>query len=111
MKERLNLWDDTRIISFCILILISFYLLLMGLISSEVLRLGDEGLLQYIGAKRCEVNVRWFGAVGDGVADDTLPILQALERAAKIHGNLYFEDGTYRLCPQRRRTSHGSGKP
>ncbi len=42
------------------------------------------------------VNVKDFGAKGDGVSDDTLPVKKALE-ATPVNGILYFPPGRYRL--------------
>ncbi|SBT65763.1 Pectate lyase superfamily protein [Micromonospora sediminicola] len=42
-----------------------------------------------------------FGAVGDGVADDTVPIQKALDAAAADGGGtVYLPAGTYRVSPQ-----------
>lgn len=41
---------------------------------------------QYSGA----VNVKWFGAVGDGIADDTIAIQNAI-----AHGSIYLSNGNY----------------
>lgn len=42
-------------------------------------------------------NVRRFGAVGDGIADDTAAIQAAIDFAATKGGAVYFPDGTYKL--------------
>ncbi|CAM3491907.1 glycosyl hydrolase family 28-related protein [Occultella aeris] len=44
------------------------------------------------------VNVRTFGATGDGVTDDTAAIVQALESLSDGTG-LYFPAGTYLVAP------------
>ncbi|AZC49760.1 glycosyl hydrolase family 28-related protein [Pseudomonas chlororaphis] len=41
------------------------------------------------------INVRWFGAVGNGVTDDIEAIDQALNAIDKKGGTLYFPDGNY----------------
>ena len=41
------------------------------------------------------VNVKDFGAVGDGVTDDTAAIQAALDHVAANGGTLYFPAGTY----------------
>lgn len=41
------------------------------------------------------VNVKFFGAVGDGSTNDTTSILAAYNHAASVGGDLYFPDGTY----------------
>lgn len=40
------------------------------------------------------INVRWFGAKGDTVTDDTVNLQNALDYAV---GSLYFPDGTYKI--------------
>lgn len=42
------------------------------------------------------LNVRDFGAVGDGQADDTAAIQRALDAAAPIQGTVYVPEGVYR---------------
>ena len=42
------------------------------------------------------LNVRNYGAVGDGVADDTVSIQQALNEAGECRGTVYLPEGTYR---------------
>ncbi|AZD14984.1 glycosyl hydrolase family 28-related protein [Pseudomonas chlororaphis] len=41
------------------------------------------------------INVRWFGAVGNGITDDTESIDSALNSLDKAGGTLYFPDGNY----------------
>jgi hypothetical protein len=43
------------------------------------------------------LNVRWFGAVGDGVADDTIPIQKALDACTSRTGGVYIPRGDYRI--------------
>jgi hypothetical protein len=45
----------------------------------------------------CEANVKKFGAVGDGVADDTAAAQAAVAYLATTGGTLYFPRGKYRL--------------
>ena len=40
------------------------------------------------------LNVRWFGATGDGITDDTLAIQRAIS-ALDLKGTLFFPKGTY----------------
>ncbi|MFW5883040.1 MAG: glycosyl hydrolase family 28-related protein, partial [Verrucomicrobiota bacterium] len=48
-------------------------------------------------------DVRDFGAVGDGVVDDTAAIRDAIEAAAKAGGGtVFFPEGTYNVMPQGR---------
>lgn len=41
------------------------------------------------------VNVKWFGARGDGLTDDTLAVQNADDTAAALSKRLYFPSGTY----------------
>lgn len=43
------------------------------------------------------LNVRWFGAVGDGVADDTAAIQAALDACTSYAGGIYIPRGDYRI--------------
>lgn len=42
-----------------------------------------------------KVNVKWFGARGDGLTDDTLSIIDAIEFTSINNMNLFFPSGTY----------------
>ncbi len=42
-----------------------------------------------------QYNVKYHGAIGDGVADDTLPVQAAVEYAKLNGGSVYFPVGTY----------------
>lgn len=42
-------------------------------------------------------NVKEFGAVGDGITDDTAAIQRAFDRMAEIGGTLFFPRGTYKI--------------
>jgi hypothetical protein len=53
----------------------------------------DGWTRQYSGA----VNVKWFGAVGDGITDDTATIQEALTLVSEDGGSLLFSEGTYVL--------------
>ena len=44
-------------------------------------------------------NVKWWGAVGDGVANDTAAIQMAMDTIPSEGGSLYFPSGLY-LCPE-----------
>ena len=46
----------------------------------------------------CAVNVRDFGAMGDGVTDDSVAIQTAINCLPR-HGRLYFPEGTYLTSP------------
>jgi len=43
------------------------------------------------------VNVKWFGAVGDGVTDDTVAIQNAIDSLGTSGGELYIPKGTYKV--------------
>jgi len=45
------------------------------------------------------VNVRWYGAMGDGSNDDTVPIQRAIDTEIYIgpHGSVYMPAGLYRI--------------
>ncbi|TNJ60504.1 hypothetical protein FE784_35960 [Paenibacillus hemerocallicola] len=42
------------------------------------------------------LNVKWFGAKGDGIADDSSAIQQADTVAAALSKRLFFPEGTYK---------------
>jgi len=44
-----------------------------------------------------EVNVKDFGAIGDGICDDTLAIQKAIDYCSEIKGRVIFPPGIY-LC-------------
>jgi len=50
--------------------------------------------------REAEVNVRAFGATGDGVTDDTAAILEAVRVASLAAGHVVFPPGTYKLTQQ-----------
>ena len=43
------------------------------------------------------INVKWFGAVGDGVADDTAAIQAAVNACQSYSGGPFFPRGAYRI--------------
>lgn len=49
------------------------------------------------GAPNDSVNLRSFGACGDGVADDTDAVRRAVEAASRMRRALYAPTGTYRI--------------
>jgi len=57
--------------------------------ASVATNVGDK-LAQYVNAKD-------FGAVGDGVADDTTAVQNAISYAATVNAPLYIPEGTYLL--------------
>ncbi|MDE7326980.1 MAG: glycoside hydrolase family 28 protein [Lachnospiraceae bacterium] len=59
---------------------------------------GEEPVKFRTAAESCAVNVREFGAVGDGICDDTVSIQTAIH-CLPSGGRLFFPDGTYRVSP------------
>ncbi len=59
---------------------------------------GEEPLKFKTAKESCAVNVKDFGAVGDGKADDTLAIQTAVNCLPK-GGRLYIPDGVYNTAP------------
>ena len=58
-----------------------------------------QGTLEFTTAKEtCAVSVKDFGAVGDGVTDDTLSIQTAVN-CLPAGGRLYFPEGVYYTAP------------
>lgn len=45
------------------------------------------------------IDVRWFGAVGDGTTDDTTAVQNAIDaaRSAGVQASVYFSPGTYKV--------------
>jgi hypothetical protein len=61
--------------------------------------LGHEGSLDYLYTLCGSVfNVRSYGAVGNGVADDTSAIQAAITASIASGGAVYFPKGTYKIC-------------
>lgn len=46
------------------------------------------------------VNVKWFGAIGDGESDDTAAIQDAIRFAKTVKSKTYFPSGNYRLTAE-----------
>ena len=59
---------------------------------------GCETLTFVTKSESCSVNVRDFGAVGDGLTDDTRSIQTAVNCLPK-GGRLYFPEGVYKTAP------------
>jgi hypothetical protein len=66
----------------------------------------QDGVSVKLGANP-SVDVRWFGAVGDGTTDDSTAFNAASTAASTAGGELYIPPGTYRLNSQW--TVNGSG--
>lgn len=45
------------------------------------------------------INVKAYGAIGDGKTDDTATIQKAINEAAEVGGRVYFPPGTYKVNP------------
>ena len=58
-----------------------------------------ESMIIHTLSERFAINVKDFGAVGDGVHDDTKAIRAALDFLPE-GGRLYFPEGTYLTFPQ-----------
>lgn len=67
-----------------------------------------------VSISQLSINVKTEGATGDGVADDTTAVKQALTKLATTGGELYFPPGTYllnsRLDVPSNVTLRGSGR-
>ena len=59
-------------------------------------RFGATALRNYIG-QPATINVRQFGAVGDGVADDTFAIQAAIDSLSAYGGGVAIPPGVYRI--------------
>ncbi|MCH5208584.1 MAG: glycoside hydrolase family 28 protein [Oscillospiraceae bacterium] len=59
---------------------------------------GEEPIKFRTKTETCAISVKDFGAVGDGVHDDTMNI-QAAINCLPVGGRLYFPDGTYSTAP------------
>ncbi|MFE4973569.1 glycosyl hydrolase family 28-related protein [Kitasatospora sp. NPDC056651] len=47
-----------------------------------------------------ELNVQWFGAAGDGTADDTEPLIATIRAARTVSGCVHLPGGTYRTSAE-----------
>lgn len=59
---------------------------------------GEETLKFVTASETCAVNVKDFGAKGDGIADDTVSIQTAIN-CLPSGGRLYIPDGIYNIAP------------
>lgn len=59
---------------------------------------GEEPLRFRTAKETCAVNVKDFGAVGDGKADDTVSIQTAIN-CLPVGGRLFIPDGVYNIAP------------
>ncbi|MGR5962933.1 hypothetical protein ACT7DN_27080 [Bacillus paranthracis] len=44
------------------------------------------------------VNIKSYGAVGDGIADDTLAVVQARDEANRIGAGIFVPDGVFKVA-------------
>ncbi|CAJ0867719.1 hypothetical protein R20233_01438 [Ralstonia sp. LMG 32965] len=51
--------------------------------------------VRYMGEDASYRNVKWYGAIGDGVADDTVAIERAIDSVANGGGTVFLPAGTY----------------
>jgi hypothetical protein len=65
---------------------------------------GGSGPAAWLRINDGDINVRWFGAAGDGVADDTASIQKAIN-VLSSYGTLIFPSGTYILTSASQTTS------
>lgn len=58
-----------------------------------------QPVLQAATENPIHLNIRDFGAKGDGKTDDTPALLAAIEKAQETNGTIYFPHGEYRIHP------------
>lgn len=68
--------------------------ILLALLAVASLEAGTKN-----GTESPYLNIRSFGAKGDGVSDDTPALLKAMEAATKSEGTVYFPHGNYAIHP------------
>jgi hypothetical protein len=61
-------------------------------------RFGAPAVAAYVAAKGAIVSVKNYGAVGDGVTDDTAAVTAAFNAVRTVGGSLYFPAGKYALA-------------
>lgn len=67
-----------------------------GQVLGEISRLNNKGLTILGDLEDREINVKWFGAIGNGIADDTTAIEEAIAYLyQRGGGRLFFPKGTY----------------
>jgi hypothetical protein len=80
----------------------------VGLNSSSVTATGSTTARTLANRFADVVNVKDFGAVGDGVADDTTAIQAGINYLESLNGGiLYFPQGTYRITSTLTSDNHG----
>ena len=63
-----------------------------------------EGWNRKVSEGLAPINVKWYGAKGDGIADDTLSLSNSL-KAASASGSLFLPKGTYKVTKSLQCTS------
>lgn len=63
-------------------------------------KIGVEAVSKVPGDQPCSIDVKSFGASGNGIDDDTEPIKTALASFSEIGGCVFFPSGTYKITSE-----------